>query len=471
MDREKQTATEIDTWQKKLQTVDSTFQSYLSKQYFLGDREMKQKLTDEAARELAAVLVPAESVPEKELNQSTANQHLEALLDKPEPKNVSQHIKYLDTWVKQDPSRLKDIENAIATKLRQGQAFDINMLSLLAETNEHRQELFVENDLARALELEKNCRFPIPVFNQLHVMNQLNDPRSNLQLHKIIDFAQNHLVTVQSRVEREIQAEFPGRFENGLAFNFHRFAGVEKDCAKNYLVQKHLIDHMEALNIVRPEKEGAIYFMVGGTSDGTIFSFDHVKETYQHNLALGLFAGYPIINPVVGIAPGKLGYYHNGQLEKIFVDKPDPEKAAALQKKLVDQNKPGDEKLGISKQSIYDLLQQDIPTDPEYLELSQQKFSPEGYWQDRALIKHQQALAKADRQFFYDTTKLPIDKLPRLVLANIFTNNQEIIRKEEGTKNQSQSLEQEKYLKEVFPLGKIAENQAYDYRYLQSLQM
>ncbi|MFA5031190.1 MAG: hypothetical protein WC495_06420, partial [Patescibacteria group bacterium] len=158
-------------------------------------------------------------------------------------KNFINRVEGIKAWVGANPDvNIELLEKEFAGHFdwqkENGGQLNLPTLFLLGEIQQYRRHGFVNNELAKNLELTPRRGLSAEVRDQLASLNQLNDPHGNLTLHKIMDFMQEHMFTVQDHTEREIE-EMLDHGYSGLTVDFYNFARAQVRVSKNYLVKKH----------------------------------------------------------------------------------------------------------------------------------------------------------------------------------------------------------------------------------------
>ncbi|MFA5030847.1 MAG: hypothetical protein WC495_04620 [Patescibacteria group bacterium] len=378
-------------------------------------------------------------------------------------KNFMNRVEGIKAWVSANPDvNIGLLEKEFAghfdwQKENSGQ-LNLPTLFLLGEIQQYRRHGFVNNELAKNLELTPRRGLSAEMRDQLASLNQLNDPRGNLTLHKIMDFMQEHMFTVQDHTEREIE-EMLGHEYSGMTVDFYNFARAQVRVSKNYLVKKHYQDIIDSINIDDSDKEGALAGVPGGATDETIYTFQHVQESYNNRIALGVNEGYPIANPVVPIAPGYFGYYRNGALEKVYAaTQAEYAKAQMKEKEYIARNNPEDD-------YIYDQI-----NEPQQI-TGRHNHPSHGLQKLQLIWDFTDQLKSNDRKFFFDISRLDMSELHPIVAADFLTKNQEYITEEEGKDNGAKPLTQEEFTEKLFPLHNESPDKKYHYQNLTKLHM
>ena len=261
----------------------------------------RKDLPTEHKAELSAIFIEVENIPE--IEEAEVPHILDELstLNLDENK-IAESVTAIKNWVAVDAKkRSMEVEKMVAKLISNDTSknkFNFSLLRLLGETSSLGEDIFVDDGLAKALEL--NTKIDNNLMEQFRAINRSNDPRHNLAFHKILDFLRKHQTTVQNHIEDEIEQD--GEYYNGLIKDFVWFAEREIDLSQNYLIQCHIRDIIETRQMFNSPKAGSLAGVPGGASDETIYSFSHTEGSYSRGLALGLDNTYPIKNPILPIS-------------------------------------------------------------------------------------------------------------------------------------------------------------------------
>lgn len=233
------------------------------------------------------------------------------------------------------------------------------------------------------------------------------------------------------------------------------FAWEEQKHSKNYLIQKHFEDFLSSEYDAKV-KPGTVFGTAGGSSDDTIYTFQHLRDAYKNRLALGISKGFPAVNPVLPVAPGYYGYYRAGRLGEVYkADNLDEEKSRERELRYIGENNPEDE-------YIYDELNGPTPKSFNNYHPSHELHKLEYIWDFRRHLRDK------GRSFFYDLERIKdLSKLHPMVLADLVTDNQKYINLAEGKDSQAiEPIAASDFEHELFPLNEASPELAYEYFYL-----
>lgn len=353
-------------------------------------------------------------------------------------------------------------ERQVAIALKKNGTINFSTAVFLGEIKQHKVAGFIEDELSGVLETNVSLAWGLQ--DQMAVLNRLNNATGNVIFHKIIDFFQEHLETLQDHDVKQKSGETL-RHEDGDQLNsssrdFDEFVKKEIAHSTNYLIQRHLQDYFESVFQYDADKPGTVHGSAGGSSDETIYTFRNLRNSYTNHLALGIKEGYPIANPVLPIAPGYYGYYQTGKLAKIFSGpEADGNKARLIEEGFIKNNHPEDE-------YIYDELNKPLL-------LARNEDHPSNKLKRlRDIWDFKKHLRATGRKFFFDTARLRnIEDLHPMVLGDLLTENQLYIQKNAGQKNDASPIDIVKFQNVVFPYEKSTREKEYSYRYLMSLSM
>lgn len=145
-----------------------------------------------------------------------------------------------------------NIEKQVAPLLQNHGDLSLSIVALLGEIEQHKVAYFIEDELVDILETKSGPSRAL--LDQLSVLIRLNHPTGNVLLHKIIDFFQDHLETLQNYTPEQ-EADKPwahsdseGRRLISASGNFDEFVQAEILHSKNYLIRKHLQDYFETVH-------------------------------------------------------------------------------------------------------------------------------------------------------------------------------------------------------------------------------
>jgi len=376
-------------------------------------------------------------------------------------------INRLSTWIGVDPpERIKQLEVRLTKHIEQGNELSITLLAALAELNSQQNKFSVDFDLMRPLEDAEQTLLPPAVLDQIAVLNRLNTKESSLALHKILDFMTEYMVAArEDGLRNSDESDLYGPYgAQGLYEEFIGFAEREIKKTPNYLLKKHWQDALDAEEIMFAEdatttlKEGALGNVIGGSGDQNIYAFAHQQESQALRAANNISAGNHISHPVLPLAPGYAGLYEHGSLKTIY--KQDQLSNTAVTKQ---EEQEWAAKNNSADEYIYDALEGD--TWKHNASVSDKLAKLQNIWD---FLKGSKA---TERKFYFDTERIDLANLHPLVTAEILENNEKYIQQHKNQQTPPESITEEQYAKEFFPLGERDDNAKYEYRYLLSLQM
>lgn len=430
-----------------------------------GRRIDKIVLKDEAQREMEAMLELQEVYDIRggaELSDQELENFIACIIDGAENGLVKQNIKVIRDWVSQSQGksrfeRKKQVHDAVAHAIRPGVSLRLPVLVLLGEIDQLREELMNGDELTDAL--ETNVCIDPEAEEQIAFLNQSNDPRGNVLMHKIFDFAQTHKSTLENYTPEEQDEK--RWYGTSISEDFYNIARRQNNFASNYLIQKHLQDILEMSSYGNMDKPGSVHGVAGGGSDGMIYTFRNIERSYKDRLALGIREGWPIANPVLPIAPDYFGLYKGDRLQKVFMHGEIDEVAVREKERAhIVHNNPEDD-------YIYEELNRHEVFHPgRNYHPSHELGKLEYLW---AFKKHLQA---EGRNFFYDTARLEDpSRLHPIVLGELFQRNQEYIDRVEGKQNDAEPVAIMQYKNLLSPGGHEKPEEEYIYRHMVSLPM
>lgn len=416
-----------------------------------GPFEGKESLSEKAAVEVIKVLQEPEQ-DSRQVSQEEARVHINKLLSG-DNSNPSQSIERIRQWIEEDISRLGEVSEQLIRYFKDEGELNLPLLSLCSEVYPLQDAVHLEWELALAIDASHR-HFAPKFIDQMAILGRLNNKQANFKLHKILDFVSNFMITVQEPRFDEYDPR-SGWVSGEMFMEFNRFAEQEKESAENYLVQGHLQNIADIIEMHDSKKKDAIEGIPGGSSDETIYKVRKILPSYQNRLKLRINQGDAFANPVLKVAPDYYGSYENGRLKEIYKENPEKEEELiGREQKYIAQN-----------QQKYDEIYEDLNT---------------GYFLGRTLdgiprieIIHsfQSSLKNNGDSFYFDTNRIDWQKLHPALAARILYHNQDYLDAIEGTENEAEPSPQDEFYKELFPLGGASEKDEYNYRYLMSLGM
>ncbi|PSO45670.1 MAG: hypothetical protein BRC22_00660 [Parcubacteria group bacterium QH_9_35_7] len=310
-----------------------------SKYMSLNDQETQYKtLDEESAQEILGIV---NNEDELDLEEEITEENLQNFIERLFSENCSDKIELVNTlisWIKDNPSnRAELVEEKLGKYLTTEEAedvqFNLPVVKLLGEVSQTRDGMLVKDDLSFVLERqdmdylsgsdtgEKNF-FTDEIKDQLNIMTRMNNKGVNMELHKILDFFQDHYMAVQNHVEDEITKQRnQTAYQGGFSSDIEEFVNDAISNADNYLIKKHLED-------INNMRERYLEIAPGsslGNKDSEVFISNRLKETYRLMVENELHEGQLLRNPVFEIAPGYLAKYQDGNLDKIYKKNEEPE--------------------------------------------------------------------------------------------------------------------------------------------------
>ena len=331
------------------------------------------------------------------------------------------------------------------------------MMECLGELEQERTRYGINEALAWNLETETHSFSRDSVrYIQENIGN--TDPKANLAFHKVLDFLHTHAVTVQGPLFSEkFDDEYPYK-QNTFFLSFCVLVKKEIENSRNYLVKKHLQDILETWQGSGSKKAGVLDGVPGGRSDETIYSFAHIRESYENRLKTGVREGYPIVNPVLPLAPGYYGYYTGGSLKKIFAVRDSEE--ANTEEKYIAQNNPQDD-------YIYEEINE---FNLKALGLGYQHPSS-GLKLLQNIWDFEKELKDGGRTFYYDISLITNKGLHPIIIGDVLTRNQQYRDKIEGKENTATAVSEQEFMRHLYPAGELSEERLYHYKNLSRLHM
>jgi hypothetical protein len=354
--------------------------------------------------------------------------------------------------IKEEPEKKPAVQKGIVATIK-NKGLSLSLLHLLGELCDS-GDYRTDREIVELI--EKNEHPSAALMEQIAVLNRLNNSKGNEVMHKVLDYFNQHLFVLQNDPGDEMN-ESAHKFYVDLHYYLLR---SELEHSENYLVKKHLQDQIESLEQAGTKKEGAVSGLAGGTSDNTIYVYRHAREVYQNRIALGVNEGYAIGNPILKIAPNYYGEYDiNGKLQKVYESREaDPIKADAIvQEKITENNKDYD--------YIYDELNQPVDT-------SGRRYADDSYKLEklRDIWSFKDALKSDKQSFFFDFTRLDLDKLHPVVVSDILHSNFEYLKESKALPGTA-ALSEDKVKALLSSEQSATDDDLYSFRYLCRLDM
>ncbi|OGE86113.1 MAG: hypothetical protein A3J48_02635 [Candidatus Doudnabacteria bacterium RIFCSPHIGHO2_02_FULL_46_11] len=336
--------------------------------------------------------------------------------------------------------QIEKLEEKVSETMTEFGQVTIEGLILLAEINQLRNVLLVSEIVAEKLD---ESVFNARSLKMLAHLNQSRDINEQILFHKIIDFMESYQETIDnaSPDKQQDRAMRLGYRDSSLD-QFEDWVWVEQENSANYFLDRHLKNFLDLREgLWNDHKIGAISGVPGGSSDTTIYTFSHLSLSHRLRLGLGINEGFPVINPVLPIAPGYLGYYKDGQLVKIYKYPENCEETARARELVyIKANNPADEYI------YYDL---NMPV----------FYTSGGNHPSRGLNRLQDVWDFSDhlkahaRDFYFDLSRIDVSILHPMVLADLITRNQQYIDRKEGKAPTAGALDMKDYQKLLYPSG------------------
>jgi ribosomal protein S18 acetylase RimI-like enzyme len=360
-------------------------------------------------------------------------------------------------WAHAGPKeRVETIEDAIAQGLQERQKVSLPLLTFLAELNSEASSVLINDNLGYVLEEHGDWLRNSELIDQLTVLNRLDNKQGHFALHKIMDFFERFMMSVQDHIEDELEREhdhYPSSF-----MELWNWAKREQKNSSNYLVEQHLNDLVELRFMYDSPRPDKIAGMPGGASDQSIYEYNRLIESYTNRVKLGIRHGFPAQNPVFKLSPGYVGEYNNGRLVSVYAEPPASQDFVEHEKQYAKDNNPEDE-------YIYEELNAPLKLPVRMRDPSNQLKKLEFIWgfKDR--------LEKSGRTFYFDLSRIDIAQFHQLVVAEILTWNERYRQAAHNTSEIAPQLTKQDYRAKLFPLGNPTSEQEYDYEYLMSTGM
>lgn len=380
--------------------------------------------------------------------------------------NVNRIVRELVNWAAEQPiARVAELEKSLARIVLERKALSPALGLFCAELNQVRRDVLLTDELTKAIEqTEQHTR----LYEFIAALASRDDNAARLTTHKLLDFLGRHVVTTKNLAlldDIAIQDGERSRFnppawrstETGIFMSLGILMKHLESRVKTYLMAAHI--HNVRDSLYSSEKQDAIVGMPGGSDDATIYTFKYLRVADNLRRELHLTDGYPIANPVFPIAPGYLGYYRAGQLERVYRE-PGPAVGADIlfaDRNYVSNNKPEDE-------YIYDVLNDnEVPSD----------YNEKIYGMDKLhdIRKFTDMLRESGREFYFDFHAFEWRKLHPLVLAEIVMRNDQYRRRHETVVIPATPLSQEEVEQVTFPFGNVSAERKYEHSFLLSLGM
>lgn len=370
----------------------------------------------------------------------------------------SGNIAELSRYIHENPSeRLPIVEDLTAQALENGQTIGLAVFFVLSNQGD-RGGKDMDERLIRQLAL-RYARNP-QLTKQIEYLSRVNRQEGNCLVHFILDFVVDYKFSYQNiNWNKQFIPSCQDSFYDYFTLDVARSALAS---CSNYLVASHFEDMADSGNQDEP-REGKLAGMPGGGTDLSVFTFDHIAESYENRLALGINEGFPIANPVLPIAPGLYGYYENGRLCEVFSGQDlRADDVAQRQSKYISANNYADAQI----QNIYEEINQPVSQfDSRLTHQSNKLRTLEPIW---ALSDHLEATGQ---DFFYDLSRVDLKDLHPLVVGDMMTRNMQLIQKQEGVANRARKLTEEEFRQLLFPVGQDLPFARETYNYLSSLGM
>lgn len=423
-----------------------------------------KKITPDQAKEIAAAMDRSSKLDTR-LNDSQAEEAIEFIVNEKPSAKTSKKLNSLVTWAQQSPEKVRSLQRLVAMNLEKSKKLNLPTLALLAKTDKYEDSAFVEEELVVALETNVAEPLPSSLAEEVSVLATDKNQEANLLNHQVLDFVGKYITTIQDHSITDRDKREYDFLPTGFAHKFVNFSERQKDLCPNYLVCSHFQDIVESVDQFNSKKTDAVEGNPGGHLDSVIYSYQKLEESYQNRLALGLKSGYPLSNPTIKIAPGLVAEYKNGIPAKFY---PEPDKSyKEVEKELAQDNNP-------EFDYIYEILNSEQAPSLAERNLADRNKNEENArmaWQLKRIWSFLEKVDEADETFYFDTSQLDMEKIPRIVKGSILTHNQEIFAKNVTGPEWAQPLSEKQLEQKVFPLSEFDEKQEYLFKYMQSLQI
>lgn len=440
----------------------------------------------------------ANTDPERQTDGAVSSKQLELLLAtdaKKETENLvpldvttairqlkTQHLDTLETeaiiaralaWLTESPDmlteRLETANQACQNSIHSEQIATLPVLRLLTEIAQLIQDEYLNMDLINAL--DTNSGFPDEAKHFYSELNARNHEKGNFILHKLIDYAELHQLTLHNQftTPRFNQHYNQGDYWYGFYDRLAEFAEEEVGKASNYLIQKHFQNFLDIgnLNRIDHEKPDRLEgWVVGATDDATIYTTRNLTRAYTNRIKLGITSGSTGQEPVFELMPGILGKYKNGKLQEVYRNQ-SFHNQQEIEAKLKARNNKEDEEI------FYRSFNK-----AWYEQSGVLKHSPDQQsWVNGELAQAitnylKDHLWKTGRFLFIDTSRIDdYDELPLVIKRHIQSVGDEAVEayfKEENLAK-AEPIPKEEWAKILSPIEPLSEEEEYNFRYISSI--
>lgn len=342
-------------------------------------------------------------------------------------------------------------------------------LILLGELDQKRTQTWLSDELTGALDFQYS--FTPELQNQLSELAELNHPKGNLVLHKILDYAERHFMTLHEGTFTHTVAYDNQAHDNGFWFTFQKFAEEQAGKDNNHLLEKHFKNVLDITQFRRIDmhKEGRLEEdIAGSTDDAVIYTFKNIEAAYANRLNLGISTANTHMQPVFKLAPGLLGEYRNGKLINVYKE-PDQNKAEeVIQSQLELNTQINKDSKEDFEDGFYKIFNRD------WMHLSNKDKATQIRELNQTILTYFSWLESENRTLFVDIKKIDdFQDLPSFIRGRIYEMNDYCIadREKSGhtTSKKAEPLSDAEFKKLLNPSGKVTENQKYLYQYFSRL--
>ncbi len=427
-----------------------------------GESLLAIKLREAAEKKKGGFVAQSIETFDKENNTEIDDKKLLELVDvffqgvETDQTSIDQIILYIKSNPNEKRYRAEIIENIYRQYLHDGATPDLEGVLLLMEI----EKAGGASLFSPALTLELSQSFDTSRLEKYAYMAaQSKDLQTVVKLHKILDFFQiynNSYHNVTPDLEeysllREYRDWVPQTMDTTMPLVVDE-VGMLSD---NYLLKKHTGDARASADLYGAKING-MPGSPGGMSDDTIFSHKVLRTSNELRRALHIWDGYPIANEVVPLAPGYVGYYTHGNLEKVYLYNPleSEDSLHAEDAEFIAKNNP-------ELNWIYEDLNIRMPT---------HLHSSRGLGKLRSIWKLNDKL-KEDDQFYFDISRIDMANLHPTVSSDLLRRNFEYLQRAHAdSETTSHPLTAEQIQEKLF-LGRKSTEQEYLYNYFSSFSM
>ncbi len=348
---------------------------------------------------------------------------------------------------------LESFEFAMSAALQEGMLLTPDLMLFLSETA-HAAEVSL---FGRRLTLSVYSSQLAPGFSdEISRLEQSEDSSAIVKLHKLIDAYQ----TLQASF-LDINPDDPewqdSRLSRGPLQDVMdaKLSSVVR-MQQNYLLREHARESFEGADLYGDSgttvKKGGMSGTPGGMQDSFIFSHEVLQASNTLRRQLGVWEGYPVAQELVPLAPGYVGFYSHGRLEKVYAAPIEVVNTDKEDQALVAQN-------NTTHDWIYGSLNR--PLSP-YARSSLGLNKLRDYWN---LIKQ-----LGDEQFYFDLDRIDLGALHPMVRTTILEHNAYILQRLHSLDPKPAPVSEAEVDEKLF-LGDATDDRKYLYKYFSSYGM